>query len=85
MKTKGFPLLETYTRDRNVCPGCPLAFWYLIPMIWRPCDLNLVMISSVASKCQDFKVGMPVFQPQIVLNVKTKTKCASDKDLPVHR
>ena len=32
-------------------------------MIWRPCDLNLVMISSVASKCQDFKVGMPVFQP----------------------
>ena len=26
-----------------------------------PCDFNLVMISSVASKCQDFKVGMPVF------------------------
>ena len=33
----------------------PLAFQYLIPMIWRPCDLNLVMISSMASKCQDFK------------------------------
>ena len=43
--------------------GNERAFQYLILMIWRPCDLNLVMISSVASKCQDFKVGMPVFQP----------------------
>ena len=33
----------------------PLAFQYLILIIWRPCDLNLVMISSLASKCQDFK------------------------------
>ena len=40
-----------------------LAFQYLIIMIWKYCDLNLVVISSVASKCQDFKVGMPVFQP----------------------
>ena len=40
-----------------------VAFQYLILMVWRPCDLNLVMISSLASKCQDFKVGMPVFQP----------------------
>ena len=34
----------------------PLAFQYLILMIWRPCDLNLVMISSLASKCQHFKL-----------------------------
>ena len=27
----------------------PLAFQYLILMIWRPCDLNLIMISSLAS------------------------------------
>ena len=39
----------------------PLAFQYLILMILRPCDLNLVIKSLVASK--DFKVGMPVFQP----------------------
>ena len=32
-----------------------LAFQYLIFMIWRPCDLNLVMISSLASKCQDLE------------------------------
>ena len=30
----------------------PLAFQYLIPMISRPCDLDLVIISSLASKCQ---------------------------------
>ena len=35
----------------------PLAFL----MIWRPCDLNSVMISSMASKCQHCKVGMPPF------------------------
>ena len=34
----------------------PLAFQYLILMIKRPCDLNLVMISSLASKCQHFKL-----------------------------
>ena len=34
----------------------PLAFQYLILMIWRPCDINLVMISSLASKGQDFKL-----------------------------
>ena len=34
----------------------PLAFQYLILMIWRPCDLDLVMISSLASKCQHFKL-----------------------------
>ena len=38
--------------------GLPLppAFQYLILMIRRACDLNLVMISSLASKCQDFVV-----------------------------
>ena len=34
----------------------PLAFDYLIFMIWRACDLNLVMISLLASKWQDFKL-----------------------------
>ena len=33
----------------------PLAFQYLILLILGPCDLNLVMISSLASKCHDFK------------------------------
>ena len=32
----------------------PLAFHYLILRIRRACDLNLVMISSLASKRQDF-------------------------------
>ena len=53
--------------------GLPLllAFQYLILMIRRPCDLNLVMISSLASKCQDFKVWMPVFQPFYIMKLKT--------------
>ena len=34
----------------------PLAFQYFIVMIWRACDLNLVLISLLASKCQDFKL-----------------------------
>ena len=48
-----------------------LAFQYLILRIWRPCYLNLVMMSSLASKCQDFKVWMPVFQPFYVMKLKT--------------
>ena len=47
----------------------PLAFQYLILMIWRPCDLNLVMRSLVALKWQDFKVGMPIFQPFYVMKL----------------
>ena len=37
--------------------GLPLppAIQYLILMIWRACDLNMFLISSLASKCQDFK------------------------------
>ena len=34
----------------------PLAFQYLILMTWRQCDLDLVMISSLAAKCQDFEI-----------------------------
>ena len=49
----------------------PLAFQYLIFMVKRPCDLNLVMIPSLASKCQDFKVEMPFFQPLYVMKLKT--------------
>ena len=32
------------------------ALQYLMLMIWRACDLNFVMISSLASKCQNFKL-----------------------------
>ena len=33
----------------------PLAFQYFVLLIWRPCDLNLVMLSSaLASKGHDF-------------------------------
>ena len=39
----------------------PLAVQYLILLIQRPCDLILVMISLLASKCHDFKVGMYFF------------------------
>jgi hypothetical protein len=34
----------------------PLAFQYLSLMLRKPFDLNLVMISPLASKCQDFKL-----------------------------
>ena len=34
-------------------------------------DLNLVMISSVASKYQDFKVEMPIFQTFYEMKLKT--------------
>ena len=54
----------------------PLAFQYLILMIWRLCGLTLVMISSLASKWQDFKVWMPVFQPFYEMKLKiSKFKC----------
>ena len=33
----------------------PLAFQYLIFMLWRACDLTLVMISLLATKWQDFR------------------------------
>ena len=34
----------------------PQAFQYLILMIYRTCDLNLVIISSLVAKCQDFEI-----------------------------
>ena len=40
----------------------PLAFQYLILLIWRDCDLNLVMISLLTSKCQDIKLRGLQFQ-----------------------
>ena len=39
----------------------PLAFQYSIFMVERPCDLNLVIVFSLASECQDFEVEMPFF------------------------
>ena len=49
----------------------PLAFQYLIFMVYRPCNLNLVMVSSLAAKCQDFKVELPFFHPLYVMKLKT--------------
>ena len=49
----------------------PLAFQCLIFMVSRPCDLNLVMISSLASKCQDFEVEIPFFQSLYLMKLKT--------------
>ena len=48
-----------------------LAFQYSIFMVCiNPCDLYLVMISSLASKCQDFKVEMSSFQALYVMKLK---------------
>ena len=33
--------------------------------------MNLVMIPSLAAKCQDFKVEMPFFHPLYVVKLKT--------------
>ena len=49
----------------------PPAFQYLILMIWRACDSNLVMISSMSSKYQVFKVGMTLFQLFYEMKLKT--------------
>ena len=48
----------------------PRAFQYLIFTVKRPFDLSLVMISSLASKCQDFKVEMSFFLPLYVMIFK---------------
>ena len=46
--------------------------WYTWAQMFAQsaCDLNLVMISSLTSKCQDFKVEMPFFQPLYVMKLK---------------
>ena len=38
------------------------------------CDFNLVMISSLASKCQVLKVGMPIFQPLYEMKLEASTR-----------
>ena len=48
----------------------PLAFQTLILLILRACDLNMAMLSSLTSKWQVFKVGMPVFQPLYEVKLK---------------
>ena len=48
----------------------PCSNLMLILMIWRPRDLNLVMISSLASKWQVLTFGMLVFQPFYVMKLK---------------
>jgi hypothetical protein len=57
--------------------GLPLppAFQYLILMTGRACDLDLVMVSSLASKWQGLKFGMSVFQ----LFYETKLKTSKFK------
>ena len=69
-----FMELNAYVAEVGMREGgepLPLVFQHLIFMIRRPCDLNLVMISSLASKCQYFKVEMPFFQPLYVMKLKT--------------
>ena len=61
----------------------PLAFQYLILMIWRPCDLNLVMISSVSPKCQDFKCGMPFYEMRLKTSKFKAGRGVSEKVLAV--
>ena len=43
-------------RERGEPLPLPLAFQYFNIMIWRPSDLYLVIIYSLASKCKDFKL-----------------------------
>ena len=61
--------------------GLPLqpAFWYLIIMVCRACDLNLVMIFSLASKCQGFKLRG--FQSNFIKQLKNGHP--NYKDLPL--
>ena len=49
----------------------PQALQYLILMTRRVCDLDVVMTSSLASKWQGLKVGMPVFQLFYEMKLKT--------------
>ena len=53
--------------------GLPLppTFQYLILVTCRACDLKLVMLSSLASKWQVFKVRMTVFQLFYEMKLKT--------------
>ena len=54
----------------------PLAFQYLIFMVSRPCDLNLVMIYSLATKCQHFKLrGLQFHYIKWLKNEPPKLNC----------
>ena len=67
-KTSKFVLLLMKSSQSNFnlrSPGSYLVCSYLITTV------NLVMISLVASKCQEFKVEMPVFQPFYEMKLKT--------------
>ena len=60
------PMLQRAEMREGGLP-LPLAFQYLILMVLKAC---LVMISSLASKWQLLKVGMPIFQPLYVVKLK---------------
>ena len=63
----------------------PLAFQYLILKIWRPCDLNLAMISSLALKCQHFKLrGLQFHFIKWLKNEHPKFKDLSFKSQGLH-
>ena len=66
---KMYMFLRAGMRERGKL--LPLTFQYLIFMVQRPCDLNLVLMFSLASKCQDFKFEMSFFQPLCVMKLKT--------------
>ena len=51
----------------------PLAFQYVILVIWRACDLNLAIISPLVSKWQVLNVVMPIFQPLYIMKLKAST------------
>ena len=76
-------IIPIYTWDQNIWHGWPVyevkclpmfqRTWlgeYLILVVWRACDLHLVIISSLASKLQVLKVGMPFFQALYEVKLK---------------
>ena len=58
--------MDYFVVDRSL-----YIFWYLILMMWRAFDLNLVMVSLLAWKYKLFKVGMDVFHPFYEMKLKT--------------
>ena len=52
-----------------------LAFQYLILMILRPFGLKFVIISSLASKCQDFKLRCLQFHKTAVKRIPILRTC----------
>ena len=66
-------------RERGRVRGLqlPQAFQYLILLTRTACDLNFVMISSLASKCQDFKLRSLQFHfiKQLKLGIPNLRPC----------